>query len=225
MKNRKLKKFTKNICIYMSFPHLWIAIIITILLFVSLGISLYLREYSEYYSSIFANIFAGLLTGLIICLISGVKQYSVSKLKCKKKFLEEVNENVIEYRKLYSELLHKKFEQYDNTEELFDFIYDLASHANYINDHIRQSSFDKMISFEPRVYCKKKLSYDAEKLVEEYDRLHQNVYYMDINHSSKKEVLEYFRVVDKEINKLNTKVNNTIYELDLKIEMLSRVLL
>ena len=41
----------------------------------------------HFLSSIFANIFAGLVTGLIICLLSGVKQFYIAKLKNKKNWL------------------------------------------------------------------------------------------------------------------------------------------
>ena len=81
------KKLWKNFKIYIQFPHIWVAIVITILLTVSLGVSIKLQfSGKEYEASIFSNIFAGLITGLILCLIGGSKQIYVSFLKSKKVF-------------------------------------------------------------------------------------------------------------------------------------------
>lgn len=91
------------------------------------------RSHQDFLSSIFANIFAGLVTGLIICLLSGVKQFYIAKLKNKKNWLEHIRTMVSDYIDLYHKLTEKQFTTFDATEELFDFIYDVGSHANWIN--------------------------------------------------------------------------------------------
>ena len=73
------------------------------------------------------------MTGLIICLLSGVKQFYIAKLKNKKNWLEHIRTMVSDYIDLYHKLTEKQFTTFDATEELFDFIYDVGSHANWIN--------------------------------------------------------------------------------------------
>ncbi|MDB7830059.1 hypothetical protein [Intestinimonas butyriciproducens] len=134
----KIKQFFRKAkyraSLIFSFPHFWICILIILLAIVSLWISHVLyRSHQDFLSSIFANIFAGLVTGLIICLLSGVKQFYIAKLKNKKNWLEHIRTMVSDYIDLYHKLTEKQFTTFDATEELFDFIYDVGSHANWIN--------------------------------------------------------------------------------------------
>ena len=163
MDKYKIKKFLKiikrKIVLYVCYPHLWIALIITAFFVIALLVSIYLNNIDEkFWSSICANIFAGLLTGLIICLISGIKHVNASNLKSKKVYLEEVKSKLSEYMQFYNELLHKNFIKYDDTTELFDFIYDVGARANWVNSFIMQSTFNELLPFDGCEYCKKKLS-------------------------------------------------------------------
>ena len=68
---KALKDAKRKFCLHISYPHLWIALIITVLFVIALLVSIYLNNIGEaFWSSICANIFAGLITGLIICLRS-----------------------------------------------------------------------------------------------------------------------------------------------------------
>ena len=104
------------------------------------------------------------------------------------------------------------------------FIYDTGACANGINEFILQSSFDKKLAFSPREYCKKKFQYDAYALVDAYEELHINLYEVDIQYPSKKEILGYFDVVDKEIRKLNSAVYQELQEIDIRLEGISRAI-
>lgn len=88
-----------------------------------------------FWSSIFANIFAGLITGLVICLIAGSKQRTIAELESQQNFLIELSAKIKEFQSLYHELLKKQFTQFDGNEEFFNFIYDVGSHANWVNDY------------------------------------------------------------------------------------------
>lgn len=230
MDKYKIKMFLKTIkrktMLYVSYPHLWIALIITAFSVIALLVSIYLNNIDEkFWSSICANIFAGLLTGLIICLISGIKHVNASNLKSKKVYLEEVKSKLSEYMQFYNELLHKNFIKYDDTTELFDFIYDVGARANWVNSFIMQSTFNELLPFDGCEYCKKKLSYDAEGLAEEFQTLHDKLYNVDIKCPTKKEIIEYFSTVDYELKRLNGAVCSAIKELDVKLEMLGRTIL
>lgn len=230
MDKHKIKRFLINvkrkIMLYVSYPHLWIALIITVFLVVALLVSIYLNNIGEmFWSSICANIFAGLITGLIICLISGIKQVNASYLKSKKVYLEEVKSKLCEYMRFYNDLLHKNFIKYDETAVSFDFIYDVGSRANWVNSFIMQSTFNELLPFDGCEYCKKKLSYDAEGLAEQFEILHDKLYNVDIKCPTKKEIIEYFSIVDYELKRLNSAVCSAIKEIDIKLETLGRTIL
>lgn len=114
MKIYKVKQFIKKIkykaALICSFPHFGICVLIIILSGVSLLASYYFyRLRRDYLSSILANIFAGLLTGLIICMISGVKQFYVARLKNRKNWLEHIRQMIGDYNDLFDELINKQF--------------------------------------------------------------------------------------------------------------------
>lgn len=215
----------RKVLLYASFPHMWLAGIILVLAIVALAVSVNLDYRSnKFWSSIFANIFAGLLTGLILCLISGAKQVSVGGLKSKKCYLEDLRLKIQEYYQLFNALRAKPFSSFDGSEELFNFIYDTGSHANWINEFILQSSFDKKLAFSPCEYCKKKFQYDAYALANAYEELHDNLCEIDIQCLSKKDILGYFKVVDKEIRKLSSAVYREIQEIDIRLEAINRAI-
>ena len=225
-KKKGVKARHKRRRIDFSFSHIKVAGIITILAAGTLIGAVYLNcVRSAFWSSILANIFAGLITGLIICLVSGIKQGYASNLKSQKAYLEELKSKLSEYIQFYSELLHKNFTKYDDTTELFDFIYDVGSRANWVNSFITQSTFNELLPFDGCEYCKKKLSYDAESLAEEFETLHDKLYNVDIECPTKKEIIEYFSTVDHELKKLNGAVCSAIKELDVKLETLGRTIL
>lgn len=150
-----LKKIQCRSSLILSFPHFWICILIILLAIASLAISSILyKNAQEYLSSVFANIFAGLVTGLVICLLSGVKQLYIAKLENKKNWLEHIRSMICEYNDFFQKLMKKPFASFDGDEELFAFIYDVGAHANWVNEDILQSTFDRLLSFNPRNYCK-----------------------------------------------------------------------
>ena len=223
---RKNKTIKRKLRLFVSYPHLWIVLIIALLSIVSLIVSICLNNNgAAFWSSICANIFAGLITGLIICLVSGIKQGFASNLKSKKAYLEEIKTKLSEYSHFYNELLHKNFTQYDDTSELFDFIYDVGSRANWVNSFIMQSTFNELLPFDGCEYCKTKLSYDAMTLSNEFEILHDNLYNVDIKCPTKKEIIQYFSTVDHELKKLNGSVCSAIREMEIKLETLNRTIL
>ena len=230
MKIYKVKRFFKKIrrklSLYASFPHLWIAGIIFLLAIISFLTSVYFNCTGiDFWSTIYTNISIGLLTGLVLCLIAGTKQVFVAKLNSKKHFLEELHAKIMDFCQLYYELKGKPFMQFDGSTELFDFIYDTGSHANWVNDYVLQSSFNEVLSFDPRKYCKKKFHYDAFSLVDVYEELHINLYEVDIRNPSKKEILDYFSVVEKELRQLNSAICQEIKEIDIRLETVNHSIL
>lgn len=227
MKLSKLKKTVKNvkdsIVLYFSFPHIWICLIITILAITTLIISIKLEQNDlSYLASILSNIFAGLITGLIICLLSGIKQITFSKLNNKKKWLTHLRDVLKEYIDLHSELVHKSFSNYDGSEELFNFIYDIDCRANDVNQDILQSTFNKTLSFNSEDYCKKYLNYDAYALLDEFKNLHQEICELEGNIPNKKDVLGYFKKVDKALRNLSSSTRHKLEEIEIRLEAINK---
>lgn len=201
-----------------SLPHIKIVGVIAFIALLSLIVSLVLDHFEiPFWSSILANIFAGLLTGLVICVISGTKQVAIAKLEAEVGFLNALNAKIKEFQNLYDELRRKPFTKYDDTEELFDFIYDVGSHANWVNDFILQGSFDERLALDPIKYCKQ-MGYDALALAEDYEDLHSNLYCVDIDCPTKKEILDFFEVVEKALRGLRNSVNLRQKEIESQLE-------
>jgi len=208
-----------------SFPHIRIAAVITILTILSLA-GAWILDFCNvtFWSSVLANIFAGLITGLVLCLISGSKQIFVAKLENQKLFLNELEKLINDFQKLYNELVKKPFSQYDDNDGLFEFIYNVGSHANWINDYILQSSFDETIALDPQEYCKH-MGYDALALTNDFEELHSNLYNLDVEYPSKKEILKYFDKIGKQIRHLKMSVYNQKKEISAKLERINYTLL
>lgn len=80
------------------------------------------------------------------------------------------------------------------------------------------------MAFSSQEYCKKKFQYDAYALADAYEELHINLYEVDIQYPSKKEILGYFSVVDKEIRKLSAAIHQELKEIDIRLETANRAL-
>ena len=138
----------------LSLPHNKVALGATFIALGSLLISWKMDSCGiSFWSSIFANIFAGLITGLVICLIAGRKQRTIAELESQQNFLVELSAKIKEFQSMYHELLRKQFAQFDGDEELFNFIYDVGSHANWVNDYILQGSFNEHLAIDPTTNC------------------------------------------------------------------------
>ena len=199
MPKTKKRNFIRTVFL---FPHNRIVLGIVLLAIGSLVISWQLDAWEvTFWASIFANVFAGLITGLVICLISGRKQRTIAELESQLNYLEELKTKIRDFQELYNELLKKQFSQYNGDEELFDFIYDVGSHANWVNDFILQGSFNEMLVIDPTEYCKE-MGYDALGLAEAYEDLHINLYNVDVKNPTKKQIIKYFETVEKALRLL-----------------------
>lgn len=218
------KKTCKNIDrhkrkkIDLGLPHNKVALGATLIALGSLLISWKLDSCDiGFWSSIFANIFAGLITGLVICLIAGSKQRTIAELESQQNFLIELSAKIKEFQSLYHELLKKQFTQFDGNEELFNFIYDVGSHANWVNDYILQGSFNEQLAIDPTRYCKE-MGYDALALADEYENLHVNLYSIDVENPTKKQIIQYFDRVEKALRSLGGAAYHKQQSISLQLE-------
>mgnify|MGYP006970848369 CR=1 FL=1 len=156
---RKLKKVLTTIKNITSFPVFWVAISIFVLSVISLFVSLAYESIGKTYeSSMYNNVFTGLLTGLVLSILSGVKSVYAAYMEARLNWLEETHKMILDHlneeRKLWSA-------QNETDEIFFNVAYDTASKANWVNDRITQSTFEKVKWFEPQKYFKKHYNYDC----------------------------------------------------------------
>ena len=202
----------------LRFQHIKVVCLLSVFAVSALVISLILHHQKEaFWSSIFANIFAGLLTGLVICLISGINQNAIAKLEAELVFLNELISKTREFQEEYNKLLKKSFSKFDNTDELFDFIYGVGARANWINEFILQGSFNDMLALDPVQYCKA-FGYDALALSQVNEELHQHLYLVDVNCPTKKEILDYFIEVEKALRHLRSAAFDRKSEVEITLE-------
>jgi len=218
---KKRKKFISTVKEYLLFPHTLVCICIVIFAIVAIVLSSYFDKHDlTFASSILSNIFAGLVTGLIIYLISGVKQIYIYITESKLAWLKKISCMILDYKNLYRELLTLK--KFDDTIELWDFIYDVGSHANWVNDEIIQSSFDRKLSFSPREYVKNQFEYDAMEYIEIFNDLHENLKVVDLERMSKRDVIGLFEAVNKKMQQLHSKILTEISNIEIKLCMLNK---
>lgn len=193
---------------YLLFPHILAGIIILMLAILSLRHSyLLMTNGQDYWSSVFANISAGLITGIVICLVGGIKQITIMKTQLKIQWLDEMGKKLSEffdhYHKFY-ELGSQKLS--GDSEELFNMIYDIGCRANWVNEAVIQSSFDKRLLFNPQKYCKKHLKYDADALASDFEELHENLKMLDIDCTSSRQILQHFDKVKHHLQHLSREI-------------------
>lgn len=228
-KNNKFGQWSnfKNGIIRIScLPHIRVCLIVLLVAVISILISTYCEKSEAHFAaSIFSNVFAGLITGLIICIISSVKQLSAHNIEFKKIWLEELKKLISDYINVYSKLVHTPFAEVGTSEDLFNFIYEVGSHANWVNEYIIQSKFNKSLPFNPYEYCKEKFDYDAIEKAEVFSLLHDKLYLIDMQKTTKKMVLRYFEDADKLLHSLSIYINNEMKELDNELSLIYRTII
>lgn len=211
----KIKKNKDKLKRIFNIPHIITATIIFGLAIISLIMSIVLYCVDcAFGSSIFSNVFAGLITGLIICMISGIKQKSITDINTNISWLQELSALIKVYFSDYNKLTRLKFEKFNCDENLYILFSDADIHANDVNSAILQKQFDETIDFSPCQYVKEQLNYDAEELIKQFRALHEKVGYIDISCPSSEEIIGYFNDVDKELHKLNFAICREIRELE-----------
>jgi len=107
---RKEPEWIHRIKIIISFPHIWVCVVLA----VSAGIMLYtswrLDSCQKFWSSVCANIFAGLVTGLAVCLVGGAKQISIAHIQLKKEWLQHLADLIKIYLGDYHKMTRIKFD-------------------------------------------------------------------------------------------------------------------
>lgn len=221
----KVWKYPKVLGEYILFPHILTCIVILLLAILALWFSFTLKEGSSYWSSILANIAAGLFTGIVICLVAGIKQISILRLQMKIKWLEKLKEYIFQYQNAYPTLYSLHFQNFDGDEELNKTIYDIGSYANWINDFILQSTYDRKYLFDPRKYCRKQLQYDAYTLVQDFETLHEQLERLSFDCPSSKQIVQYFEKVNKHIKKLSHELYKNRNQLEIRLSRLQNTLI
>ena len=223
--SKKLKK-VKRLKTILLFPHLITCYIIIILAISSILLSFYFNVHSDnFLSSIFSNIFAGLVTGLIICLVGSIKQIYKNKLKSQKEWLKRLAEMYQDYDGLYYNLLQAPVAYINDSDDIYDLVYDVGTKANDINSFILQSPYNNSILFNPRKYSIKALNYNAYAMIDCFEELHQNMIKLDIIGSDKKETIDCFRDINRILKDLNHKVYLCIRETEIQLSGLEKTLI
>ena len=162
-------------------------------------------------SSVLSNIFAGLVTGVAICFISGIKIYSINNVNNKIEWLERLHGECMDFMKLNKILLKTK-----SCENLDNDLYDLICAAKGINTTISQSQFNKTLSFNLIIFCKKKLNYDVEETNELYAAVREIILSNDNSNLSVKDIINLFKDVNHTITCFNGAIVNKLNELKVK---------
>ena len=210
----------------LRFPHIRTAFLISTLAIIALAVSYFLdKQGIPFWSSIFANIFAGFVTGLIICIISGKKQRKIALIKNELDFLNKLQDTLKEYLSLHGKLMRTPAKDFNNNSNLFDFIYDVGACASGVNVYIGQRTFDAFYAFDPIEYCKRKFGYDTMIMSERNEKLRDYISGIEIYWPSKKEIMDQFEPIHKQLVSLNVAVIKEIDQLNILLETIEHSLL
>lgn len=223
---RPIVSFVSKVKMVFSFPHIWTCLLILCLAIIALIISYRLDEMGEdYWASILANVSAGLVTGIVICLVGGIKQISVTKIKLKLAWLNKVSDMITQFNTSFASVKKLHFERYEDDDKVFDLIYSAGSHANWINEEILQRSFDKTLLFNSIKYCNNTLGYDALALADDYEELHDKLRMIDVDYPSSKEIIEYFSRVNKELHQLGSAIYTEKKKLEIRLSEIQNTII
>ena len=176
-------------------PQVQLFTVLLILAVIMIIISSYMKN--PFWSSFFSNISAGLFTGLVICLISGRKAVYINCLEEEKAWLVQLHKMILEYFEMQATFKRKEYE----------IVYDLVCKANWVNEFISQSQFDKNSSFNGNLLCEKELGYDSYPKIEELLKIREEI--MEENWN-RRDILKLFEPVDKDYWLLNHNVYRKI---------------
>lgn len=198
------KKLQKGSKIF-KFPQLKVFIFLLLMALVMIIVSINLQN--PFWSSFCSNVSAGLFTGLVICLVSGFKSAYLSKLEQERSWLAKIHEMIMEYMSMWNKYISN---DYDKDDE-YNYVYDLCAHANWVNEFIIQSQFDKNNYFNGFEMCKDDFRYDATERLEEFVPLKEKI--ME-DSWTKREVIRWIEPVDKNLRSLNHFVVQKIEDIE-----------
>lgn len=212
---------------YLLFPHMLTSLFILLLAILSFWVSFSLMQSGEsFWSSIFSNVAAGLFTGIVICLVGGIKNIAITKVQLKIKWLDKIRELLDNYIQNYPKLFSIHFQKSsEENEKTFEMIYEIGSYANWVNEEILQSSFDKRLLFDPNEYCKKHFDYDAYALSQDFQMLHEQLEMVDFYCPSSKEIRQYFEKVDKHLRHLSREISRERNALEIRLSRIQSTLI
>lgn len=217
MKVKYIKKAIKQaLKPYLGLPHLWTLLIIAALAFIMLWLSIDCKDVDSYLSSTFSSIFVGLLTGVTICLISTIKSVSLYRTECLIAWLNDLHSNCLKFIDMHREVLSYKEHNLENDEKLYDYIYGVLCCGNNICSIIRQEQFDKALPFNTYKYCKKELSFDANEISKDNDKLREDIMELDPSRLSRQDLWTLFQKMRTQILTLNKHIISKLRELDAK---------
>jgi len=212
---KRLKHILTTIKFLLSFPVFWVAIAILILSIASLIVSKsYDNANNSFESSMYNNIFTGLLTGLVLAVLSGLKTLYVSYKEARLLWLEETHKMILDHLSKERELWSSSK---STDEEFYNTAYDALCAANWVNDRIMQSTFDKVKWFDPPKYFNKNYGYDCLKTSEELYELREFIIHNGDNNQMRKEVINKIRDASHIMMTLNHNILTDIDSLKIKI--------
>lgn len=224
LKKWKIKRFSSNVFSYakttITFPHLWVAAVIMILTIVTFLLSKHFNDIKDSYTtSVFSNIFTGLITGFVLTILIGTKNVYQTIIQAKCDWLTKAHEVIHEFISLERELWnYKKM----SDEDFFNKAYDAGCKANYLNELVLHSQFDKVKWFKPESYFKRYYKYDAMERAKEYGDLHILVSNYGEDSRYREDIIKVFNSTKKKMHGLDRSIIEDIERYKVRLNILAK---
>ena len=216
-----INQIKKNLKLYGTLPHIWVMLVILVTAIIVCYFSYITTKTEPFLSSILANIFAGLVTGVVVSLIAAIKTMSIYRTENIIVWLENLNKSYLEFNKKQRKLLTYKVGDFQDTDELYEYIYDTLCCGQEINSTISQGQFKSELPFNPYKYCIKALGYDAVEHTKVNNALRDKISGLNMSGLSENEVRTLFKDMDDALFSLNGDVLSKTTELKTKRKALN----
>lgn len=212
---RSLKRIRAHVGLVFSLPSVWLSLVILASAIASVIVARHFsRQGSEFNSSLFSNIFAGLITGLALSILSGTKAVYSAYMQERYTWLDETHIMILNFLKMHRELYSTSRM---SDEEFSGKAYDTGAHANWVNERIIQSTFDRTKWIDPPKYFLKHYGYDCIRMAEELSELRESLSLIGMDDLERKEHVELFKPVVNVMFDLNCKILDDMRLIKIKI--------
>ena len=137
-------------------------------------------------------------------------------------WLRGIHNDFLKFNSHYKEMLRKVNDSTITTTELYNEIYDVLCEGNDINAIISQSQHNKSLPFNPYVFLKKELNYDAVEHKKKNDITHEKITNINMDTVTTQYLREIFNEMERSLFVINGSIVLKIKELEIKQNISNR---
>ncbi len=140
-------------------------------------------------------------------------------MQLKHSWLDETHKLILDHSMKFRKLWSREL---TSDENFYDAAYDAGASANWVNDRISQSTFDKQKWFNPQKYILKKYNYDSYDMCTKLSDLREYIIMNGEDISRRKLVINEIDKVYRLLLSLNNKVLADMKTIEIKLSVVKK---